>query len=467
MSKESKLLKNTMIYAIGNFSTKILSFLIVPLYTHYINTADMGVYDLIVTTLTFLSPVITFQLTDGIYRWLLDPEYDKYIIIKTGIVRVFSNMALVLVIGAPILLFLKVSYGILILLMLILQSVFYILQQIARGLKNNYIYVISGIVHSSIFLGLNVLQIVIFNRGIRGLMESQIISCFFSSILLIALQPTIIKAFHVPFSNKTDHEMLKYSLPLIPNAISWSVVNMSDRYIIKYFLGNSANGIYSIAYKFPAVVQIFTNFFYLAWQESSIVEYKSVDRDSYYSNIFSKYFRFLFSLIIALMPITQLYVVCTMDSNYHTAWLYTGFLYLGTVFSALSSFLGTAYQISKRSVGALTTTILAATVNAGVNIIAIKFIGLQAAAFSTFFAYLVLFIVRVFDTKKYFELKVKWKEFWLVAVAALIHVIVYNCIDSIIIKIFLQVASIVFFFIYNKKMMIGLSRKIFRTIEGR
>ena len=65
-SKNKALIIGTITYAIGNFGTKILSFLIVPLYTFYIMPSDLGDYDLLMTTVSLLSPLLTMKVSDGI-----------------------------------------------------------------------------------------------------------------------------------------------------------------------------------------------------------------------------------------------------------------------------------------------------------------------------------------------------------------------------------------------------------------
>lgn len=64
--------------------------------------------------------------------------------------------------------------------------------------------------------------------------------------------------------------MLAYSVPLIPNGIMWWVVNASDRYIIGYFLGYEATGIYSVAAKFPTLLTMLYGIFFQAWQLSAM-----------------------------------------------------------------------------------------------------------------------------------------------------------------------------------------------------
>ena len=61
--RNKNLLEGICIYGIGMFGTKILVFLIVPLYTYYISTEDMGVYDLLISTVNLLTPIVTLQIS--------------------------------------------------------------------------------------------------------------------------------------------------------------------------------------------------------------------------------------------------------------------------------------------------------------------------------------------------------------------------------------------------------------------
>ena len=73
-SKNSALVKGTLIYAIGNLGTKFLNFLIVPLYTFFIEPEALGDYDLLITTVSLLSPLLTMRISDAAYRWIIKEE---------------------------------------------------------------------------------------------------------------------------------------------------------------------------------------------------------------------------------------------------------------------------------------------------------------------------------------------------------------------------------------------------------
>lgn len=72
-----KLGQNTLWMFVGNFATKLLSFFMVPLYTAYLSTTDYGTADLMTTTVSLLSPILTVSASEGVLRFTLDKKYDS------------------------------------------------------------------------------------------------------------------------------------------------------------------------------------------------------------------------------------------------------------------------------------------------------------------------------------------------------------------------------------------------------
>ena len=63
--------------------------------------------------------------------------------------------------------------------------------------------------------------------------------------------------------------MIVYSFPLIPNKVSWTIINLSDRIILMNMIGSEATGLYAVSYKFPNLMDTVYGFFYQSWKESS------------------------------------------------------------------------------------------------------------------------------------------------------------------------------------------------------
>ena len=96
-----------------------------------------------------------------------------------------------------------------------------------------------------------------------------------------------------------------YSIPLIPNNLAWWVVNASDRTIIAHFLTTAANGIYSVANKFPNVFISFYNILNLSWTETVSLHYGDEDRDEFLTETMTSLFKLFAAAcfgIVACMP---------------------------------------------------------------------------------------------------------------------------------------------------------------------
>ena len=78
MNKQrSSLAKNTLIYAIGNFGSKILAYVMVLVYSYYITPEELGYYDVVLTTISMVQPLVIFQINDGVFRFLIDSEKNR------------------------------------------------------------------------------------------------------------------------------------------------------------------------------------------------------------------------------------------------------------------------------------------------------------------------------------------------------------------------------------------------------
>ena len=83
MSRKKELVKKTGIYAVGNLGAKVLSYVMVLVYSYFILPDEMGYYDLIITTVAMIQPLVIFQMNDGIYRFLAERK-DKNSLATVG-----------------------------------------------------------------------------------------------------------------------------------------------------------------------------------------------------------------------------------------------------------------------------------------------------------------------------------------------------------------------------------------------
>ncbi|MBO5488058.1 MAG: polysaccharide biosynthesis C-terminal domain-containing protein, partial [Eubacterium sp.] len=261
-----------------------------------------------------------------------------------------------------------------------------------------------------------------------------------------------------------EKEMIRFALPLIPNQLSWWVVNWSDRYIVKTFLGNEWNGIYSISYKFPTVLQSVLSLFTNSWQDVSIAD-KEENQGSYYSQVFDQYSVLVFSLVLMAIPISKLYVHLFMSKQYQASADYIAFLYLGSAFQSFAAYFGAGYLKSGNTRGASMTSIYGALVNIAVNLLLIHSWGLQAAAFSTFLGFLVMWIVRVKQTKKSLEISLNYKRLGIYGGTAFAYAVL-ACVSGTIPDIVMFIFAIMIFIFANREMIKGFGNMMKKRMKN-
>ena len=83
--KYNLLISNTLLFALGNFGSKFLVFLLVPLYTHALTTDEYGISELVITGTNLLIPFVSLSIQDATLRFALDPNNDKKVVLKNTV----------------------------------------------------------------------------------------------------------------------------------------------------------------------------------------------------------------------------------------------------------------------------------------------------------------------------------------------------------------------------------------------
>ena len=456
MKKEQKLLLETFYYGFGRFGSKIISFFLLPVFTHFLTTQDYGFLELINTTGKIITPLITFEISKALFRFSMDKSLSKKVVFSTTFNFAFLSSLVFISIAFVITSFNLISYDYLwIIVAMYLLTVFNNIHlQFLRATDNIKLFATMGIISTLLSALLSILFIVTFRLGYIGIIISSILTSLIS-ILIVLLLSRQYKYYDSKILNTNLlKQMLIYTIPLLPNSMSWWIINLSDRFILKFYSGMDNLGIYSIANKFTSIYMIFLSVFYSAWQVQAIENYNSPDRDKYYSKVFNFFIFIQLTLIMAGSTIIRPLVKIMVTPAFHPSIVYIPILFTGTLFYGLSSFLGTGYLSSKKTGAAFSTTIYAAAVNLVLNLLFIPHFGIWGATCSTLIAYIILFISRLISTKKFFTIKVKVKHFLLGLLLNTIIVSITIVSDKPWIYP-INISIILFWILINKKSVYG------------
>ena len=386
MNKKKQLAKNTIIIFFGKVCTQLISFLLLPLYTAYLATSEYGIVDLIQTYVTLLVPIITLELEMSIFRWLIDSrgkDKETKKLISNDFYILFLSLGIFSILFLIVTSFVHIPFRFIILIDIIVCVLSGNFLQISRGLGKITDFSISCILTGLTTVITNIILIIFCHMQAEGMIISMALANGVCSLYLFLR----LKLYKMIDLKQVDHKLLKgmykYSIPLVPNGISWWIVNVSDRSIISIVLGASFNGLYAISNKFPTIISSLTGIFNLSWSESASLHINSKDRDEFFSDITNTIIRLFSTLGVGMLACMPFIFPIMINSKYHDAYLYIPPLVVGTIFNVAICLYSQIYLAKKMSKQVASTTILGAVINILINVVFIKYIGLFAASLSS------------------------------------------------------------------------------------
>lgn len=471
MSREKQLIKNTAIITVGKVCTQMISFFLLPLYTAIFSTEEFGIVDLFNTIVAFLIPILTLQIEQGIFRFLIDAREDsntKKQLISSTIILFIIQAIIYSAIFMLLQRYIHNEYKYFLLLNVIANMFSGLMLQISRGVGKNTHYSIGSFIVAGFTVILNVLFIVILRLGVSGMFLAIFIANSIATIyLIIALK--IHRSFSIKvFDKKILKSLLKYSLPLIPNAISWWIVNVSDRAIISGVLNVAANGIYAAANKFSGVFINVYNIFNIAWTESAAMHIEDKDKDEFFSKTINTGFKVFASIALMIIAVSPFVFPLLINSKFIDAYNQIPILMISSVFNVGVGLVSVIYVAKKRSKDIAKTSFFAAIINILINILLIKKIGLYAASISTVCAYFAMFIYRTIDCKKYVNFKLDIKMITILSITYALTCVMYY-INTFAINIAMLAFVTLFVVIFNKgsfKVILKIMKRKLKRGEG-
>lgn len=406
-NKYKILIKNTGWTLFGNTGSKILGFLLLPLYTRWLGTAGFGLSDLLSTYASLLLGLMTLCLSDSIFVFTKNQSFEKK-------KRFYSSVLYlaIFLLAIEFVLFLIIKY--------------FATSKNERNAFFDYIWMIYGLVISS-FIQQYVQQFVISQEKIKIYSFTGIVLCVMTFLLSWLFIPkygvkgyiySLIAAnlltsaftffvaksyYYLGFQLITKKELicvLKYSIPLIPNAIMWWLVGALNRPIMEYYLGYSAIGLFAVSSKFPSVITAVFSVFAVSWNISAFDEFNKKEFDVFYKKTFKTVFSLITLIAFIIICFSQVLISIFTSVQFHEAWKYMPILIMGAVANCVSGYCGTCFSVVKESKYLFYSSIYGAVTAIILNFLLIPTFGIWGAALSTMFSFFVMAISRYIYSRK-------------------------------------------------------------------
>lgn len=411
MEKYKLLGKNIGLLTISSFGTKLLSFFLVPLYTNVLTTTEYGIYDLLAATVSLLLPILTVNIQDAVLRFTLEATEDRkekilrYGLRMIGVADLVVCLIVFLIAGFALIPVIA-GYPVYFILLFASTSLYQLFSNYARGMDRINDVSVAGVISAVAGIVLNIILLVFVKLGLEGYFIAAIASSLLPAVYLAAR----FRVWRSLSAGKLDasfrREMLLYSAPLILNAIGWWINNTSDRYVVTGLCGIAANGIYSVGYKIPSILDTCQTIFNKAWVLSSVKEYDPEDKDGFFGRTYSVYNSLLVLLCALVILMTKPLASLLYAKEFYTAWQYVPFLTIAIVFGALSGFMGGVFAAAKDSKLFGASTLVGAGVNLALDIALVYVMGPIGAAIATAVSYIVVWVIRYRGLKKHIVMRI-------------------------------------------------------------
>lgn len=406
-SKYTRLLSNTVLFGISTFSSKVLSFLLTRLYTGVLEQGSFGVVDLITSSANLLIPLVSLGISNAVIRFGLEKGVSKKGVFTGGLFAIFSGFLILLalypVAGRVALIS---DYVVLLYIYVLVSCLRTLACQFVRAQLYTRLYAIDGILSTAYTVGFNILFLVYLDMGPTGYLLAIICADALSTIGLTIVAKLWKYAGFRGFDRRLYKQMLKYSLPLVPAMMFWWITNASDRFFIAYMKGPEMNGLYAAAYKVPSIVALLSTIFTEAWQLSAVTDGQDEGRHDFFSKIFGVLMAISFVVGGGLILGGKMVMRVLVAPGYFEAWRFIPLLIVATIFSCFVQFFNSVYMVAKESNRSLFTMMIGAIANLILNWIMIPKFGPNGASFATLISYIIVFIIRVVDSRKYIRVNV-------------------------------------------------------------
>lgn len=466
MDKTTKLLKNISIFGISQFASKILIFFLLPFYTRYLSTAEYGNADLVISTVSLFIPLFTLEIASGVMRYSIDNPKKGNCYLLNGIMVQMTGF-LGLIICWPIFKYIHLFDGYLLMfyILYITTALYTLFSYYSRGVGCIKLVGIVGVLNTVVVIISNIVFLAFFRIGLIGYLLAYILGYGISIVSFIISLKRKKFLSRSCVDKIVIKNMLRYSIPLAPNNISWWGVSSVNKYIINAFFNSGVLGLYSVALRIPSLITTVQNIIAEGLLLSVLEEYGTEKSEKYYSNLYKIYSAFSLLMVSIVIMLSKILSKFLFSQEFFEAWKYVPCLCLSPMWGALSGYLGSFYAASKKNKGMFLSTVFGACVSIVITLVLINDLEIYAVLIGNIAAYFLIWLYRWIDVRKILKLNVNIMLDIISWMLVIILAFLNSIIISILAKLLIDISILCLILIINRKIYMDLLKYIIRIIK--
>lgn len=435
MNKFTKFIKVAITYFIGNVLSKLLAFLLIPLYTGHISTDTYGTYDLIVSLMSLIVPIIFFQIWDGLFRFIYDfeKEEDKYKILNNGLVVCCISIMVYEILFFIINQFITIQNKWLVNIYGLSIAFQYVFGTAARTFQKNKLYMTTGVINTLINLFFNIILIAGLNYNNANILYLSIIIGNIIQCAIISYKLNIFRNFRkTDINKKIIGDMIKFSMPIAVSTISYWLLSGYSKVIVSKKLGYEVNGIFAIATKLASMIVVIVSVFQMSWHETSFETANDKNKRDFYEKGINLFYIVLMLATIEIIPMVKIIFPYFVRGEYIEAY---NIIPIVLVYSAINSFAGfssSQFLAEKNSKATLWTTLASAILNVILGyILTIRF-GLLGTTIALLISFTLNAVLRVVLLYILYSIKLNIKNVCVLIILLIVSIVLYYTQTNII-----------------------------------
>lgn len=411
MSDTNKLksfFKGSAVLILSNICLKAINFFLLPLYTDHLTPHMLGVSDTVTSFTGLLFPILVMGLDSAYSAFYFDKEDKKrsqsvynsiiFMMMLIGIIPiigcVFSGPIASFIFGTP-----EAKTVIWVALLSVTFNLWYLPFSLEIRLQNRMtIFGLLTVTASLSMIGLNILFVSVLNMGEMSLILSSAIVNLFQLLLFGMCAKTRINYREIDFN--LIKKMLRFAIPLVPTVIAMWLLNLSDRYVLLHFHGETSVGIYGIGSRFVILMNVVISAVSMAYTTFAYSNVENPEAKKQYRIVLNLMYVALIGMGFTLSLFSKELIQLMTSAEYATAYKPMRDMMFSQIIYGISTITGYGIFFAKKSQYSLFSTVAGAAVNLILNFIFIPQYGIVAAAATTLIGYLIMFGISYFFSRK-------------------------------------------------------------------
>lgn len=438
-NRAMQMLRNLGIYAVGSIGSRLMTFLLVPIYSFFIAPSEFGYYDICFAAIMLMLPLITMQLREGSLRFLLDATTadERTRVVTFTMVAMLRNIFVCLVLGVAAHLLFDIRCMWYTLVFACVFSVFEVVPQMLRGLGHNKLFAGCGILSSFLIFAISVPLVVWAGMGIEGMFLGNIAA----RVIALLFAEWRVGVFRKYMRRDVDYravgrEIMRFSAPMIVVDLIIIFISFGNRFFIEHFFGLHDNGLYAVAVKFATILDSLTLIFNQTWQETAIKQYSDADRDAFYTKILNAYLWVFVALVVGISYGARLIYGYIVGAEYQESMWLVYPLVLSSMFLSLLVFYDMGYKCSKETYRQLPCLIMALVISFTTNYLFIIWWGLYGILASINVTYLFMLVYKMIDTRRYMRLRIEPRSVAMLGLLLLSGAMYYVIHNTVLVAVY-------------------------------